>query len=308
MSLYIPYSALENDYTDFRLSFQLYKIISATQQPITFSSYRELFGLIQMHFDATITRGFSSMYRNIRRGGLFPIMNYSSENNTISLMQRPQNNFTTLLDNEIDFLIEQDNEMLDRYFVYLKYYCTLSGSTDATADQILNALHYSPGGSNKQHLSNFNKILVQHGMLYIKHTYDKKGHLRNTYYISKKWKPSLINQPNIKNILTLLKQNFIEEYRFVGLIKYRFDFFVNNSYVIEYDGKQHFYPVKAFGGEEAYSKIHQNDIIKNQYCFEHNIPIIRIPYDAEYTAADLLLETTRFLLTPENEKEYYERG
>ena len=41
------------------------------------------------------------------------------------------------------------------------------------------------------------------------------------------------------------------------------------------------------------------------FCFEHNIPLIRIPYNAEYDLNDLKLETTRFLLTPENEQEYY---
>ena len=47
--------------------------------------------------------------------------------------------------------------------------------------------------------------------------------------------------------------------------------------------------------------------MKNKYCFEHNIPLIRIPYNAEYTFEDLKLETTRFLLTPENEQEYYNK-
>lgn len=45
----------------------------------------------------------------------------------------------------------------------------------------------------------------------------------------------------------------------------------------------------------------------NNYCFRNNIPIIRIPYDAKYTITDLKLETTRFLLTPENEQSYYEK-
>ena len=49
------------------------------------------------------------------------------------------------------------------------------------------------------------------------------------------------------------------------------------------------------------------DLIKNKYCFDNKIPLIRIPYDVDYTLNDLKLETTRFLLTPENEKEYYER-
>lgn len=40
--------------------------------------------------------------------------------------------------------------------------------------------------------------------------------------------------------------------------------------------------------------------------FCNPLAIIRIPYDADYIIDDLKLETTRFLLTPENEKEYYE--
>ena len=47
------------------------------------------------------------------------------------------------------------------------------------------------------------------------------------------------------------------------------------------------------------------DLLKNKYCFEHHIPLIRIPYNVEYNLNDLKLETTRFLLTPENEEQYY---
>ena len=58
--------------------------------------------------------------------------------------------------------------------------------------------------------------------------------------------------------------------------------------------------------KDYYERTHENDLKKNLYCFRNNIPLIRIPYDANYTIDDLRLETTRFLLTPENEKEYYE--
>lgn len=39
---------------------------------------------------------------------------------------------------------------------------------------------------------------------------------------------------------------------------------------------------------------------------KNNIPLIRIPYDTEYTFEDLKLETTHFLLTPKNEELYYQ--
>lgn len=80
-----------------------------------------------------------------------------------------------------------------------------------------------------------------------------------------------------------------------------FDTDFNLAYLIEYDGGQHFSQCGMFD----YEKTHKNDLIKNAYCFEHNIPLIRIPYDVEYILDDLRLETTRFLLTPENEQEYY---
>lgn len=85
-----------------------------------------------------------------------------------------------------------------------------------------------------------------------------------------------------------------------------FDIAVYNNntllYLIEYDGIQHFEDGHFHNTLEVTRK---NDLIKNKYCFDHNIPLIRIPYDAEYTLDDLKLETTRFLLTPENEQEYY---
>ena len=52
-------------------------------------------------------------------------------------------------------------------------------------------------------------------------------------------------------------------------------------------------------------KTHENDLLKNEYCFYNNIPLIRIPYNEKYVVDDLKLETTRFLLTPENEEMYY---
>ena len=85
-----------------------------------------------------------------------------------------------------------------------------------------------------------------------------------------------------------------------------FDFFIEGKYIIEYDGRQHFYPIEIWGGEEGLAITRAHDLIKNKYCFDNKIPLIRIPYDIDYTLNDLKLETTRFLLTPENEKEYYE--
>lgn len=87
-----------------------------------------------------------------------------------------------------------------------------------------------------------------------------------------------------------------------------FDFAIKDTngkiYLLEYDGGQHFEEVEHWGSLESRRS---HDLIKNQYCFNNNIPIIRIPYDEKYTIDDLRLETTRFLLTKENEQDYYNR-
>ena len=75
-----------------------------------------------------------------------------------------------------------------------------------------------------------------------------------------------------------------------------FDFWVENKYIIEFDGKQHFYETNLFS--YPLSKIHEHDLYKNNWCKENNIPIIRIPYtyQEKITIEDLLLESSNFLL------------
>ena len=113
---------------------------------------------------------------------------------------------------------------------------------------------------------------------------------------------------NEKNIFSLLKNNninFTTQQTFKTCKDNKllpFDFYINNKYLLEYDGNQHFYQISNWSFETT----RKHDLIKNKYCFDNNIPLIRIPYDAEYTIDDLKLETTKFLLTPKNEKEYYE--
>lgn len=48
--------------------------------------------------------------------------------------------------------------------------------------------------------------------------------------------------------------------------------------VIEYDGEQHYRAYNIFGGEEGYRATKKRDRLKNKYCEENGIPILRIPY------------------------------
>ena len=58
-----------------------------------------------------------------------------------------------------------------------------------------------------------------------------------------------------------------------------FDFYLPiNNITIEYDGIQHFEPVEIFGGQEAFEKTVKHDNIKNEYCKNNGISLLRIPY------------------------------
>ena len=58
----------------------------------------------------------------------------------------------------------------------------------------------------------------------------------------------------------------------------RFDFYVNNSYLIEFDGKQHYSDTLFFRRAISESDQQYRDKYKEWWCKENNIPLIRIPY------------------------------
>jgi len=58
-----------------------------------------------------------------------------------------------------------------------------------------------------------------------------------------------------------------------------FDFYLpEHNMCIEYDGRQHFEPVYDFGGLDQFEKTKINDNIKNEYCKNNNIKLLRISY------------------------------
>lgn len=75
--------------------------------------------------------------------------------------------------------------------------------------------------------------------------------------------------------------------------KPRFDFATfdkDNKLVmlIEFDGKQHFKPIKTWGGKEALGRRQYLDKLKSDYCELHNIPLLRIKYTEFYLLEDIL--------------------
>jgi len=59
-----------------------------------------------------------------------------------------------------------------------------------------------------------------------------------------------------------------------------FDFYLPiYNICIEFDGEQHFKPIKYFGGKKEFKKLQKRDQIKNEYCKNNNIHLVRIKYD-----------------------------
>lgn len=87
----------------------------------------------------------------------------------------------------------------------------------------------------------------------------------------------------INNFLIEHNIKFEREKRFDGCRNIRplpFDFYLLElNTCIEYDGEQHFNSIEAWGGEKKFKNLQSRDIIKNQFCFNNNIKLIRIKYN-----------------------------
>lgn len=58
-----------------------------------------------------------------------------------------------------------------------------------------------------------------------------------------------------------------------------FDFYIPQlNMAIEFDGIQHFKPVKHYGGFERFMDLKIKDGLKNEFCYFNKIKLIRIPY------------------------------
>lgn len=66
----------------------------------------------------------------------------------------------------------------------------------------------------------------------------------------------------------------------------RFDFYLPElNAVVEYDGAQHYKPIEFFGGEEVFKSTIERDKVKNDYCINNNIRMLRIPYSEDINIA-----------------------
>lgn len=139
-----------------------------------------------------------------------------------------------------------------------------------------------PGGAWDCQCECGNKIIVK-GMLLVNGMKKSCGCLAS------------IGNYQVRTLLDTLNLSYKTEYSFDNLKdkgKLRFDFavFKNNilDFLIEYNGKQHYEPIAFFGGEETFLNQKFKDSLKQEYCKEHQIPLITFKYNETVNESNLL--------------------
>lgn len=60
-------------------------------------------------------------------------------------------------------------------------------------------------------------------------------------------------------------------------------------FLIEYDGRQHYHPVKYFGGRWAYFLQRLRDTAEKWECRSRNLPLLRVRYDLPFDQIEPLV-------------------
>lgn len=100
----------------------------------------------------------------------------------------------------------------------------------------------------------------------------------------------------LKNNITSISQKIFYELKSKKNSNLKFDFYLPHYNIcIEYDGHQHFFPVNFTGKmsqeeiKKQFIKIQENDELKNKYCKENNILLLRIAY-GDFNNIESILE------------------
>lgn len=129
-------------------------------------------------------------------------------------------------------------------------------------------------------------ICFKHGSFF--QTYNHHVH-------SKRGCPKCKSSKGEKTIREWLIENnikFEEQKKFNELgMRMRYDFYLPDyNLLIEFDGEQHFKPIKYFGGNKSFEKLQRRDTIKNEYAIENRYKLLRIAHTEFNRIEELLLE------------------
>ena len=81
----------------------------------------------------------------------------------------------------------------------------------------------------------------------------------------------------------------------VGISVFDFAIFDDEGHLeclLEFNGIQHYKPVKHFGGEKGFRHQQYNDNLKRQYCLKNNYKLITIPwFDEDKITYDYIMQS-----------------
>jgi len=92
-----------------------------------------------------------------------------------------------------------------------------------------------------------------------------------------------------KNNIFFKSQYIFEKCKNIKVLP--FDFYLpDKNILIEYDGEQHYKPVKHFGGKKTFIKTQKRDKIKNEFAKKEKINLIRISYKNFKSIEEILIK------------------
>lgn len=123
------------------------------------------------------------------------------------------------------------------------------------------------------------------------------GHTTSCGCATSQWEEK-IGRILTANGLHFTKNKTFNTCRFENGTLAKFDFYVESEFIVEFDGEQHEKPVKLWGGVDEYEKMKHRDNIKNEWCINNKIPLVRIPYSARknLNINDIMPKSSKYLL------------
>jgi very-short-patch-repair endonuclease len=168
----------------------------------------------------------------------------------------------------------------------------LRRKTNCCFDNAINKQEYLISMSNIVHDNkyNYSKVNYKSAIFKIIITCPTHGDFKQTFnsHLRGSGCPRCSDSKGEKKIRKLLKSNdiiFIHQYKFNNCKNVRplpFDFYLPDYNVcIEYNGKQHYEPIKHFGGKKQLIYIQKNDKIKQEFCEKEGIKLITVKYNED---------------------------
>ena len=170
---------------DYIFLFTLYDLAdydteTKTYSIITYKSLAELARLCSVS-DKTLRRHLADTEYS-------PFLQWDKQNKRVILLNDFSQNgyktpFLTVSPVEVRVLLSENDNLLCKYLIYLKYFCGYSASKclDTTAKQFLSAIGYSSNSSYPSKISGYNALLEREGIIRITKKHDERGFLRNVY-------------------------------------------------------------------------------------------------------------------------------